>query len=359
MGVARVLLALEESDRPVELVRTLRDAGMDPEVAVGGETIARLTAEPCDVLVGPGPAAGRGVLREAKGRFPDLEIVAVLKAEAAAQAPACLRAGADDLVLSPVVPGELVDAVSRAFERRRARGLARGYLSLAREAALGQLSAAVAHDISNPVSVLLSACGAMAQEIEKLGAIEGLLGDGVPAARGWWQASGRAALQEALAIAGDVTAATQRLNLIARDLRTVARFNPARLAIVQVAPVMEMVRRMVRSILSGRATIETHLSGHLHAWGNTGALALALAQLVVLGGTSAAPSAREAIHVRASAAGPRVVIEIEERGVPADEGAPGLAMARDLVEAQGGTFAVRPGEAGGTVFQVALRGCDA
>jgi len=86
MGVARVLLALEESDRPVELVRTLRDAGMDSDVAVGGETIARLAAMPCDVLVGPALASDRGILREAKGRFPDLEIVAVLK-EAEAGVP--------------------------------------------------------------------------------------------------------------------------------------------------------------------------------------------------------------------------------------------------------------------------------
>ena len=356
MGVARVLLALEESDRPVELVRTLRDAGMDSDVAVGGETIARLAAMPCDVLVGPALASDRGILREAKGRFPDLEIVVVLKAEAAAQGPACLRAGACDLVLSPVVPGDLVDAVSRALERRRARGLAREYVSLAGQAALGQLSAAVAHDLSNPVSVLLSACGAMAHEIEKLGEIELLLGDGAHRARGWWQASGRAALQEALAIAADAAAATQRLDLLTRDLRTVSRFDPSRVVLVEVTAVVALVQRMVRSIVSAHATLETHLSAGLHAWANTGALALALSQLLVCRAqTTAAPAARETVRVRAIAAGARVLIEIEVPGVPAA----GVALARDLIEAQGGTISTRPGATGGTVFQIALRGCAA
>jgi signal transduction histidine kinase len=359
MGLARVLLSLEEGDRPVELVRTLRDAGMDPEVAKGADTIARLASGPCDVLVGPAPIPGRGVLREAKGLFPDLEIVAVLEADAAAQAPACLRAGACDLVLSPVVPAHLVDAVSRALERRRARGLAREHHFLALQAALGQFSAAVAHDIANPVSVLLAACGAMAQEIEKLGEFEALLRDGAPGARSWWQASGRAALREASAIADDAAAATHRLNQLAHDLRLVSRSDPSRLAPVEVAGVVEMVQRMVRSMVSGHAAIEAHVTGGLRAWANAGALALAISQLVVLGaGANRAAAAAEKVRVRAAAVGPQVTVDIAP-GSLADEGMAGVAMARDLVEAQGGALYTCPGPAGGGVFRIALRSCDA
>jgi len=131
------VLVVDDKDSLRELVARILAPRFEVVTARdGAEAIARLAAEDVDVVLSdmrmPG-ADGLEVLRVAKERRPDVEVVLMTAFASVQSAVEAIRAGAFDYLPKPFDPDEALLKVERAAERRALKVRARGL-----EAALGE-----------------------------------------------------------------------------------------------------------------------------------------------------------------------------------------------------------------------------
>ncbi len=392
MGIhdVTVLLAVAGEDEPEALAR-LRAAGHRVETAGPRGALDLLGSGPVDVLVASARTCAdlHGVVAEALRRDPLLEVVVAAAPLEFDEALACLRAGASDVVARPIDAEALLSAVTRALERRAARGLARELLQLSRSTGLGQLAGGIAHEIANPVAVLTSSLGALAGSVEALAELRPLAAQPEGLLRAWWERSGRQALEQAEEVVAEVRESAERLRLLARDLRAMAGCDPAALSELEVADAVEAALRVGRADLTPRVNVTVEVARRLLVRASRGALSQALVHVLVRASQAAhdAGVPRANVRVRAREHGATVVIEVEDdvahcagkpsavgpaaeagaarflapylpAGAPAGPGALGLAVARDLLERQGGALVARS-TATGTLFELELRAVTA
>lgn len=360
--VASVLLAVGEQERPDRLGPFLRAAGMEVHLASPGAAVdlARLDVAVVELSA---LAAGAPWACEARRRHPDLEVVAVAPPDALPSALRALRQGASDLLASPLEPAALLDAVARAAERRLARAAAREAAEEARWAELGRLAGGLAHEIANPVTVILSALTAVAD------------GLGAPGRAGSAERAQPVSGDEVEEAVEEAVAGAQRLRTLSQDLRAVLRADPGALAPVEVAEAVQAALRIGRPEIVAHAQVVLDIPPGLCAFASQGALIEALLHVLVRGARAIAAAGRRRapLRVRAERRGAAVAIEVEDdvppaeadpalphlagrvpAGMAAGPGARGLAVARDLVERQGGACTARVSP-GGTVIAIALR----
>ncbi len=371
-----VLLVLGDEDRPDALACQLQEAGLEAVTATADDALARLEGSAVDVLVASvGCGSPARLAAEALQRDPDIEVVVATGPDGFARALACLRAGASDLVVTPVDGEALRVAVTRAVERRRARGLAREFLGLARSTGLGQLTGSIAHEIANSVAILTSSLDEIARSLATLAELPLRCAQEPGAIGEWWERAGRQALELAREVMAEATEGAQRLKLLAGDLRGMARGDPAARSDVDVGEAIQAALRVARAELTGRVRVALDAPPRMFAHASHGALAQALVHLLVRAAQAMAAAGRRRgdVQVRARRMGAAVQVEVEDDVTPAsaDEaprhlapylpagalgrlGALGLAVARDLVERQGGSLQARPCPAGGTMFELRL-----
>lgn len=374
---ATVLLAVEQEEESRALA-LLREAGFEVVTAKGGEPATLIGSRSVDVVVASVPDCAEPVqlVAEALRRDPGIEIIIATGRADFDEALACLRAGAADLLALPIEGGALESAVIRAVERRRARGLARELLGVARATCIGQLTGSIAHEIANPVAILTSSLDGIADSLATLAELRALLPQGHAPTLAWWERAGREALAQAGEVMAEAQEGAQRLKALARDLRAMAGGDPSAVSDLDVADAVEAALRVGRAELTGRVKVSLEIPPGLGVHANRGAFTQALVQLLV----RAAQAAHDAGHrhgnvrVRAREQDGSITIEVEDDVAPAKPeaaarlfapylpvgtssgvGALGLAVARELVERQGGSLTARSAKAGGTVFEVKLR----
>jgi signal transduction histidine kinase len=374
-----VVLLLEGRDDADTLARALRDRGLEVAVAPVHEAAARLAADSPDVVVAPASACGTAddPLDTARRREPPVEVVLLCAPSEFAHALACLRRGAGDLVAAPADPSALAAAVVRARARQRTARLASEVSALARSAALGRLHGGLAHEIANPVAVIASSLSAVQDALATMPKLDALGGAGQGAAEAarWWHAEGRRALDGAREALVEAEEGLDRLKHLSRDLRLIARADPAALAPVDVSGPVQGALRVGRAEVMSRAAVAVDLEPGLVALASAGALSQAVLQLVVRAAHAVGVGGRRRGHVRIR--GRReldaIVLEVEDDGgetedplwpalgdalppdAPHGPDVVGLAVARELVLRQGGALAVRRPEGGGTVVELRLR----
>ncbi|HET9594180.1 MAG TPA: hypothetical protein VFP65_01300, partial [Anaeromyxobacteraceae bacterium] len=230
--------------------------------------------------------------------------------------------------------------------------------------------------IANPVAVVGASLSAVQDALAAMPRLDAITdgGEGARQAAQWWQAEGRRAVDGAREALVEAEEGLDRLKHLARDLRLIARADPAALAPIDVAGAVQGALRVGRAEIMSRAAVTVELEPGLVALASAGALARAVLQLAVRAASAVEASGRRRGHVRIRGrrAPDAVVLEIEDDGgetddplgpalaaaLPAD--APrgpdlvGLAAARDLVLGQGGALLVRRPEAGGTVVEIRL-----
>jgi two-component system response regulator HydG len=129
MTRARVLVCDNKENYTKLLRRILPDDRFDVTDAPDGvRAIGLLAATSFDVVISdirmPG-ADGRSVLREARAKDPDVEVVLMTAYATVPDAVSAMREGAFDYLAKPFEPAEALLVVERALERRRLRQQAR------------------------------------------------------------------------------------------------------------------------------------------------------------------------------------------------------------------------------------------
>ncbi|MBA3540628.1 MAG: sigma-54-dependent Fis family transcriptional regulator [Deltaproteobacteria bacterium] len=129
MVKARVLVCDDKENFTKLFRRILPEDKFDVTTAEdGGRSLALVAAGDFDVIVSdirmPG-ADGLAVLREAKSRDPDVEVILMTAYATVPAAVDALRQGAYDYLAKPFEPDEALLIVERALERRRLRQQAR------------------------------------------------------------------------------------------------------------------------------------------------------------------------------------------------------------------------------------------
>ncbi|MDP3427539.1 MAG: response regulator [Humidesulfovibrio sp.] len=160
-----VLLVDDERDFADILAERLQARGFEVKTAYDGEEALRLAAGfDIDVAVLdvnlPG-MNGLAVLRELKLVRPQAEALMLTGQNDLATAVAGMKLGATDYLVKPVPIERLVEAITRAQERRIERQEGLRMAETAKMAALGQMAEGVAHEINNPVNVMVSLAGWM------------------------------------------------------------------------------------------------------------------------------------------------------------------------------------------------------
>ena len=160
-----VLLVDDERDFADILAERLQARGFEVKTAYDGEEALRLAAGfDIDVAVLdvnlPG-MNGLALLRELKLVRPQAEALMLTGQNDLATAVAGMKLGATDYLVKPVPIERLVEAITRAQERRIERQEGLRMAETAKMAALGQMAEGVAHEINNPVNVMVSLAGWM------------------------------------------------------------------------------------------------------------------------------------------------------------------------------------------------------
>jgi DNA-binding NtrC family response regulator len=180
MTRARVLVCDDKENFLKLFRRILPDDRFEVLTASDGDrALALLAATDVDVVVSdirmPG-ADGLTVLREARARDPEVEVVLMTAYARVADAVEAMRQGAYDYLAKPFEPDEAVLVVERALERRRLRqqahdlrraleGIHRIDNLVARSPAMAPVIAMVRRAATSDVSVLLSGESGTGKEV--------------------------------------------------------------------------------------------------------------------------------------------------------------------------------------------------
>jgi len=181
--VNAVLLVDDERDFVDLLAQRLGARGFSVRTAYDAEEALALAAgqEP-DVAVldiGLPGMDGLALLAELKRLRPGAEALMLTGSNDLATAVAGMKLGAADYLVKPVPIERLVEAISRAQDRRQERLESYRMAETAKMAALGHMAEGVAHEINNPVNTMDSLAGWLGDLAADL---RGELGEGVPPA---------------------------------------------------------------------------------------------------------------------------------------------------------------------------------
>jgi signal transduction histidine kinase len=258
--------------------------------------------------------------------------------------------GALQLFLAVVIGTQLV-LVATVEERQEAARRAEG---AARLAGVGTLVAGVAHEVNNPLAYVMA---------------------NVEAARERLAGHAGAELDEARAALGDAATGAERIRLVVRSLRLVAREQEERPGPVDPAAAIRAALDLVRNELHSRARTTVDVAASRPVLGSEHRLVQVIANLLDNAAQAIAPGApdRNEVAVRLRAAAGRVTIEVSDTGSgmtdevrarvfepyfttkPLGVGTGlGLAISHGIVAAMGGTIEVESAPGRGSTFRVTL-----
>jgi signal transduction histidine kinase len=314
--------------------------------------------------------AALSVVRDRGFDLPFIIVSGTVGEETAVEA---MRAGANDFMpkgamarLLPAIDRELREARARA-ERKKMR---EQLLISERMASVGMLSASVAHEINNPLAVIVANLEFALQRFEALGAEQS-----AAAASGGEFA---AVLEQARQSLREAHEAAERVTHIVRDLKVFSHAsNEEQEGPVNIERTLESALRMASNEIRHRANIVRHYSKVPPIHGNEARLGQVLLNLIV-NAAQAIPEGRAAenritlsIHMGNN---DRVVVEVSDTGsgIPPQIAARifdpffttkaagvgtglGLAICQRIVIRYGGDIAVESQPGHGTTFRVTLR----
>lgn len=377
------VLCIEDQARDVELLLLeLRRGGytVTHEVVETPEAFASALERPgWDLVVSDyhmphfsAPAA-LALLKEKEVDLPFIVVSGTIGEEAAVEV---LRSGAHDFIskekfarLLPAIDRELREAASRAERKKMQEQL----LISERMTSLGTLAAGVAHEINNPLAVVLASLDFAVNDLATV-LDQGRAGDGAEAASIDRLLARVAEVQAPLM---DAREAANRVREIVRDIKLFSRADDEeRLGPVDVCRVIESSLRMVGNEIRHRARLVKNFGECPEVHGNEPRLGQVFLNLV-LNAAHAIPEGRlDANEIRITVRphnGDRVLVTVRDTGsgIP-PENLPrifdpfyttkpvgvgtglGLAICHRIVTSLGGEIRVESEVGKGTTVQVLL-----
>jgi signal transduction histidine kinase len=378
--VSKPLRALVVEDSELDaalLVRELRRGGYDlsfERVETADAMQAALDNQTWDVVLSDysmprfsAPAA----LALVRGRDLDLPFIIISGTVGEEAAVACLRAGAHDFLVKDSL-ARLLPAIEReigeARLRREKKKMQEQLLISERMASVGLLAAGVAHEINNPLAILVSNLEVVSQRMSELGADNPH--DGSPE-------SSAARLADLAGSLRDAREAAERVRLIVGDLKVLSGSNDTESrGPIDIRGVLEAAIRMASNEIRHRARITRDYTDVLPVYGNESRLGQVFLNLIV-NAAHAIPEGRAEANeirfvVRMELPG-RIAVEIHDTGagIPADAlpyifesffttkaattgTGLGLAICRRIITEHDGEISVQSKVGAGTVFRTLL-----
>ncbi|HYX92860.1 MAG TPA: response regulator, partial [Myxococcaceae bacterium] len=369
------------------LLRELKRGGFDvtfARVDTAETMFDTLKNQPWDIVISDyslprfsGPAA-LALVKERKLDLPFIIVSGTVGEEVAVHA---IRAGAHDFIakggyarLIPAIERELRDAALRAERTKMQEQL----LISDRMASVGTLAAGVAHEINNPLAVVMANLDSAAHDVSKL--IQDIVtprsGDAVPeseAGGNEWIAMRLREIEEPLR---DARESADRVRHIVRDLKIFSRSEEETLGAVDVRHVLESSVRMAWNEIRHRARLVKDYSDVPPVRANEARLGQVFLNLVV-NAAQAMPEGRadkNEIRITTRQDGVnRVVVEVRDTGsgIP-DSVLPrifdpfyttkpigvgtglGLAICHRIVTGFGGEISVESEVGKGSIFRTVL-----
>ena len=381
----RALLIEDNPDDAELLVRELRRGGRElvfRRVETAAAMTAALADESWDVILSDyalptfsGPEAF-ALMRKLNLDLPFIIVSGTIGEELAVDA---MRAGVHDFVLKGQLRrlGAAIERELREASMRTERRKIQEQLVISdRMASVGTLAAGVAHEINNPLSVVVGNLQLIEQDANDLSDYILALPEGIRQALGEHVVALQdkaASLRETTRDAGE---AGERVRVIVRDLRVFSRSEEETRQAVDVHLVLESSLRMARNEVRHRAKVVRRFGDVPKVDANEARLGQVFLNLIV-NAAQAIPEGRtdqNSITVTTTRLDDMVAIDIADTGsgIPA-EVLPrifdaffttkpigvgtglGLAICHRIVTAMKGRIEVESRPGGGTAFRVALR----
>jgi signal transduction histidine kinase/ActR/RegA family two-component response regulator len=397
-GDRLAVLLVEDSEDDAELVMgELRQGGYNLDVVrveTAAEMAAALREGGRDLVISDyalptfsAPLAFQ-VLRDSGVDLPFVMVSGTVGEEVAVE---LMRIGIHDFVLkgnlrrlTTVIRREMRDAAMRRDQVKIRQQL----VISERMASVGTLAAGVAHEINNPLSVVVGNLDYMAADLARVGDLVGRIGRARPDEATGGAGGVEANTPEALALHGietsladvaqcltDAQQAADRVRIIVRDLRLFSRADEEVRGPVDVRRVLDSSLSMARNEIRHRANVRRNYGDVPSVDGNEARLGQVFLNLIV-NAAQAMPegkSTENQIVVTTRAAAGQVLIEISDSGagIPPDVlprifdvffttkpigvgTGLGLSICHRIVTAIGGTIAIDSQVGAGTTVRVAL-----
>jgi signal transduction histidine kinase len=381
----RVLIVEDDERDTALLLRELQRNDYDvtyQRVDTPEAMSAALESQPWDIVLSDytmprfsGPAA-LSLVRERALDLPFIIISGTIGEEAAVTS---LRAGAHDFLvkgalarLAPAIERERREAGVRADRKKMREQL----LISERMASVGVLAAGVAHEINNPLAVLMANLELASEQLTRL-TQRGASGSVNEAPRGGPSTAQSDGPADVNLLVQDAQEAAERVRLIVRDLSTLSRSNDEEQQVpVEIRRVLETSIRMASNEVRHRAHLIRDYGDLPLVRGSEAKLIQVFINLIV-NAAHAIPEGRAAINeirivTQTDAAG-CAVVEVRDTGsgIPksvlprlfdpffttkAGSGGTGLGLAicHRIITAFGGTISVESQVGRGSVFRTVL-----
>lgn len=158
-----ILVVDDERDYANALSERLELKGFSVDVVYDGpEALAWLRENSCEIVLldlGLPGMNGIDVLPRIKEAYPFVQVVILTAANDVNIAISGMKLGATDYLIKPVAFDTLLAAIWEAQARRTGQEESLRMIEMRKMAAFGVLAEGVAHEITNPVNVMLAAAG--------------------------------------------------------------------------------------------------------------------------------------------------------------------------------------------------------
>jgi signal transduction histidine kinase len=370
----RVLLIEDSEDDALLVLRELRRGGYNPEFerVEDADAVRRALEQSWDIIFSDWSMPRLDAIRAlsvVKERGVDVPFIVVSGTVTEETAVEALRGGAHDFLpkdrltrLIPAVERELREAALRAERKAMQNHL----IISDRMASVGTLAAGVAHEINNPLAVLIGNLEFIAKELTAMEEVAAANEGSVPVAR----------LFEIHEPLRDAREASDRVRQIVRDIKVFSRSDEEKRGPVDVHRVIDSSLRMAGNEVRHRARLVKDFGDVPAIDANEARLGQVFLNLIV-NAAHAIPEGRANAHeirVTTRDARPKgVIVEVRDDGTgispenldrifdpffttkPVGVGTGlGLAICHRIVNSMGGSITVQSEIGKGTTFRVML-----